>query len=288
MIGTAGVVGRAIHRAVFNARLAWKIGADWGSRFRIFQTAGAVTIKRACGHGKRIETSFRIRKNNAIFDCHITDGLDLAVLYDVLAQSEYKMVQTREPRVIVDLGSNIGASVFYFKAVFPNARIYAVEPDPNAFRILKRNVAGLDNVSCYNKAVTDRDGFIEFFVDEDSSMSSSVVRRRAGQRAVKVESVMLDGLIAALGIEDIDLLKFDIEGSEWPVFKAFNNWNRVHSLIGELHVDIMQTSKNEFLKLFSDYSLDLTRLELPEVERYVVRAWRKEASPASAGPLRAP
>ena len=49
----------------------------------------------------------------------------------------------RQP-LIIDCGSNIGASVAWFSARYPQAHIVAVEPAPDNFDLLRQNCAGLD------------------------------------------------------------------------------------------------------------------------------------------------
>src|ERR1019366_10431333 len=46
--------------------------------------------------------------------------------------------------LIVDCGANIGASVLWFSARYPEAHIVAVEPAPDNFALLRRNCRGVD------------------------------------------------------------------------------------------------------------------------------------------------
>ena len=43
-------------------------------------------------------------------------------------------------RVVVDCGANVGITSLFFAAQYRNARIYSIEPDPDNFALLKRNV----------------------------------------------------------------------------------------------------------------------------------------------------
>ncbi len=46
--------------------------------------------------------------------------------------------------LIIDCGANIGASVLWFNARYPEAQIVAIEPSPENFGLLAKNCVGLD------------------------------------------------------------------------------------------------------------------------------------------------
>src|SRR5438105_7571106 len=79
---------------------------------------------------------------------------DPFVLYQVLLKSgkkaEYYLPPGLRPKTILDIGSNIGASIIYFHRQFPEAHIFGFEPHPDTFRILRENVAHLRGVMIFN------------------------------------------------------------------------------------------------------------------------------------------
>src|SRR5882762_11322548 len=79
---------------------------------------------------------------------------DPFVLYQVLLRSgkkaEYYVPPVLKPKTILDIGSNIGASIIYFHRQFPDASIFGFEPHPDTFRILQKNVAHLPGVAIFN------------------------------------------------------------------------------------------------------------------------------------------
>src|SRR5919109_152962 len=78
---------------------------------------------------------------------------DPFVLYQVLLRSgkkaEYYVPPNLRPKIILDIGSNIGASIIYFHHQFPDANIFGFEPHPDTFRILEKNVGGLRGVRIF-------------------------------------------------------------------------------------------------------------------------------------------
>jgi FkbM family methyltransferase len=79
---------------------------------------------------------------------------DPFVLYQVLLSSgtkaEYYVPPALRPKIILDIGSNIGASIIYFHRQFPDANIFGFEPHPDTFRVLQENVAHLPGVRVFN------------------------------------------------------------------------------------------------------------------------------------------
>src|SRR6184192_2229413 len=79
---------------------------------------------------------------------------DPFVLYQVLLRggqkAEYYVPPALRPKIILDIGSNIGASILYFHEKFPDAKIFGFEPHPDTFRVLEKNVAHLPGVRIFN------------------------------------------------------------------------------------------------------------------------------------------
>lgn len=78
---------------------------------------------------------------------------DIATFYQCIFNAEYDIKIDFEPKVIVDLGANIGLTSTFFKKRFPQAKIIAVEPESSNFEIMQKNTAGLDNVSLHQAGV---------------------------------------------------------------------------------------------------------------------------------------
>src|SRR5437660_6383259 len=70
---------------------------------------------------------------------------DPFVLYQVLLKSgkkaEYYVPAALRPKIILDIGSNIGASIIYFHRQFPDAKIFGFEPHSDTFWCLTEHIA---------------------------------------------------------------------------------------------------------------------------------------------------
>src|SRR5437660_4897383 len=82
---------------------------------------------------------------------------DPLAIYQVLLRrgkkAEYYLPPALEPKVILDIGSNIGASILFFHEQFPTARIYGFEPHPETYRILQMNIGSIPSVEVFNYAL---------------------------------------------------------------------------------------------------------------------------------------
>jgi len=111
---------------------------------------------------------------------------------------------------ILDIGGNIGLFSLY---VHDSANtVYSIEPTPDHFRILQELTANYPNIQPINVALHNSDTALDFYIsDENSTMNSSV--NQYGKK-IQVEGLTLKSLIDKLGLEHIDFIKCDIEGSE--------------------------------------------------------------------------
>jgi FkbM family methyltransferase len=62
----------------------------------------------------------------------------------------------------LDCGANIGLATLFFKRLYPESEIHAFEPDPETFKMLRRNVEqnSLSYVYLYNVALSDQQGAV--------------------------------------------------------------------------------------------------------------------------------
>jgi len=76
----------------------------------------------------------------------------LSAYREIFKKGIYDFKCDRNPRII-DCGANIGLAIIYWKRKFPDAEIIGFEPDPEIFRVLKKNIRKQDysGVSLYQK-----------------------------------------------------------------------------------------------------------------------------------------
>src|SRR5262249_23571033 len=110
----------------------------------------------------------RWRSGGRDFSARLPDISALWVLREVFLLEHYDLPDEVQPEGVVDPRSNVGISVLYSADRFPNARILAVEADPDTFRLLEANTAHLHQVTCVHAAITDHDGEVPLYSGPES------------------------------------------------------------------------------------------------------------------------
>jgi FkbM family methyltransferase len=175
----------------------------------------------------------------------VGDYQDLEVMRELYVDGEYDVPLPTRADVVLDLGANVGLAALDFRARYPEASIYAIEPDPLAFAKLERNVRGDAGIHTLNIAVAREGGEREFFTSRESVVSA-FERTRDFQDAIQVRTCSVDAIVAALGLDVIDVLKLDVEGAEGEALAGFSGLSGVRCVVGEVHLDMLGTSPEAF------------------------------------------
>ncbi|WP_294536080.1 FkbM family methyltransferase [uncultured Rhodoblastus sp.] len=198
--------------------------------------------------------------NGKIHSWTLVERSDLTVLEEVFLNQEYALDGVA-PDVVFDLGANIGVSAIFFAHRWPEARIFAIEPSPGTFKRLQVNTAMYPNITCINCAVSGADGVADFVISPNH-ISSSLFRKLEGASTVPVEVRSFASLLRQVGVDHVDVVKFDVEGAEDAFFLDPSPIRDVSALIGEIHKDLLNCSLGEFLGRFSEFEIE-TRVDGP-------------------------
>lgn len=173
-----------------------------------------------------------------------TDAASLvSAARDILADGGYCFPAERCNPVIFDVGANIGIASAWFLQTYPQARICAFEPDPQAYSCLIANMAHAGKqIICHQAAAWTSDGFVHF--SPDGADGGQLVEHGG----LTVASRDLQPFIAAETI--IDLLKMDVEGSEYALIEHLRaDLPRIRNLAMECH-DVDRRSR-DFARLIA-------------------------------------
>lgn len=129
------------------------------------------------------------------------------------------------PNIIFDAGANIGEYALLASKSCPNAKIYCFEPVESTFHQLQTNLSKVDAAILVNKGLSAKNENIMINLYEASAHSS--VHNIKGitaesSKKEQIEVVSGDLFMQENGIEQIDLLKLDIEGGEMSALKGFS------------------------------------------------------------------
>jgi FkbM family methyltransferase len=166
---------------------------------------------------------------------------DISVFKQIFVEDEYSPLRPSvDIRLILDCGANVGYSSCYFLSRFPAARVIAIEPDPRNFEVIERNLRPYgDRVQLVRGGIWSRKAKLKVCTGEfgDGREWATIVRECKDGEEPDVEAVDIGTLLDESGLDRIDILKIDIEGSEREVFsRDYETWlDKVHTFIIELH-----------------------------------------------------
>jgi FkbM family methyltransferase len=145
-------------------------------------------------------------------------------------------------RRVVEVGSGDGSDAVRMQRYF-DADVLSFECNPEVLPICAARFAGEPRIELFPAAVGDRDGTITFHrVVNGNRHASSCFRanpsypyERLLQESCEVEMVRLDRVLAARGIDAIDLLAIDVQGACLEVLRGLGErLDRVRYIIAEL------------------------------------------------------
>ena len=177
---------------------------------------------------------------------------DFWVMKDDLLDREYD-IETKDPKIIIDLGANIGISTLFFATKYPGGVIHAVEPNPDIYPDLSFNTSGFKNIKIYQVAIAEKNGKIDLYTSKSGASSSTLLRDSSDKHYI-VDAITLDNFLKENGIKRVDVLKFDIEGAETVIFRSFDGFNKVRSYAGEIHYDLNDLTRKEIMEKARNYS----------------------------------
>jgi len=108
---------------------------------------------------------------------------------------------------VVDCGANVGLFSLFMKDA---ARLVAVEPNPAVVSRLRRNLESNEvAATVVEAAVSSEDGAVKMGFADGPSVLSAI-----GETGSEVRSVSIDSLLEQTNVDEVDLLKLDVEGHE--------------------------------------------------------------------------
>lgn len=169
---------------------------------------------------------------------------DMEVLYRILLKPrrkrEYQLPLEIAPRVVLDIGANIGATALLLADAYPRATIHCFEPVTENVALLRRNVAPYGNVQVHPFALGDADRVLTMYHSDDDRNQGGFSFFAAGsntERRVEMPIRHAGRALEALKIGRVDLIKVDTEGAEYDILTALPT-ELLHSvgwILGELH-----------------------------------------------------
>ncbi len=152
------------------------------------------------------------------------DKKDTVVSETLLQNGEWEPFTTStfldylsESDIVIDLGAHIGYyTLLAAERVGITGKVYAFEPDPRNFSLLKKNVSVNDfpQVVTENLAVGAENGTVKLYREEHNLGDHRIYASDGKRHALEVNITKLDAYFSST-LPSVALLKMDIQGAEY-------------------------------------------------------------------------
>jgi FkbM family methyltransferase len=186
---------------------------------------------------------------------------DRRTFHKIFLDHEYGFGMSGSPELIIDAGANVGYASVYFARRFPGARIVAIEPDQTNFALLERNTRSYPTVKALRQGVWTHPAQLVIENPDDASWAFRV--REAGADEDGFAATSIGEILETSGRDHIDLLKLDVEGTEYELFASpeADAWlSRTHTLVAELHEGIKPGTEALFEAAMRRHRFEVSRL----------------------------
>jgi len=247
------------------------------------QTVGGVALDL----GNLVNSTLKLGSESRTVNFRI-DGTSLHALVpsdsmffgikDILFNREYELFRafelTRPRQVVIDAGANAG--LYTIIASIGAEQVIAIEPDSQVFKTLSYNVSSnrLTNVVLKQSALSTTKGSVGFYKRGNTQLGSIRTRKNVGP--ILVDTISLEELpdegTEAQG-RQIDLLKLDIEGSEFELiqFSDEKSLRRVQRIVAEIHTEHGDISALTSKLTRSGFNYVITKRPLKKIGRRRIR-----------------
>jgi FkbM family methyltransferase len=123
--------------------------------------------------------------------------------------------------VFLDIGANAGVFTIDLAKAIPGLTVFGIEPQPSLVDHIRRSIQanGFDKVNVLDILLGNEDGEGTLYLTSHAIHASTVPRERRW-RELKVRRRTLDGLLREKKLLPPDVVKIDVEGSEFSVLQG--------------------------------------------------------------------
>lgn len=156
----------------------------------------------------------------------------------LIDRKEYGLFVNCNPRVVFDIGAQIGCTSILFANAYPQALIFAFEPEPDNFELLSENAKEYPNIKVFNFALGAETCERTLFESDDEMNHGGFSFHDKGVNKEKSQTVKVVDVREAMranGVTKIDLLKIDTEGCEKEILWRLYGHAMPDFIMGEAH-----------------------------------------------------
>ncbi len=176
--------------------------------------------------------------------------LDVLTIQEIYVENQYH-IPLKNPKVIIDVGANIGTFSILMALRYPNTKILAYEPCPSTFKLLAHNtkINNIKSITAFCLGVAATKGKINFFVSKASGLGSLFPTGRFFKKT-SIHTDTLNNIFIQHDIKKCDLLKLDCEGAEYEIFFSIppSLLKKIDNIVLEYHDHLTKHNHHQLIK----------------------------------------
>ncbi len=175
------------------------------------------------------------------YRAYSTDAVNIyKILLNRGKKGEYYLPRGLNPEIILDIGANTGVASIFFANQYPSAKIFAFEPVPDNFTLLRKNIEGYGSIRAFPFALGKEDGKFQMQYSSTGHNLGGFSFYHLGvdeNKKVEVEQKNIRSYLPEIGIKKVGLIKIDTEGAEYEILTTLDPkmLQEVEWIVGELH-----------------------------------------------------
>lgn len=234
-------------------------------------TVGSFFAKAAPNNYQYPKNTIRICERNGIkYSLDISDYMQYCIYFGIEIEPRdtlYSLV--KNGTTVIDVGTNIGETLLNFAKINRDGVNFGFEPVPYLYEIAKNNITlnKFESIELINKGLSSSEETLSFSeVSENNSGGTFLTRANSEDPVRSVQVVRLDDFVNRRGIENISLIKIDVEGFEMEVLKGASETLRCFrpTLFVEIDDKFLARQKSSAADVFDFLIKHKYRIELAE------------------------
>lgn len=157
-----------------------------------------------------------------------------AVLDSINQRLEILELLTPNTDIMIDVGAHIGLFSLFAEPFCKN--IYCLEPTTKHFDMLKLLVDNYPKIKVFKLALGINNEELDFYEDMVNNTQNSLIPHQQSIKSGTVKTINLSNFLIENKLNQIDLLKMDIEGFELPLI-LHESFNIVSHKINKIYIE---------------------------------------------------
>jgi len=180
---------------------------------------------------------------------------DFYHFFELFVTRPYDLPDLKDPKLIVDVGANIGMFTMRAKKLYPESHVISYEPVSLNFKRLHENIIGndIEGVELVNKGVAGESRSETIYLHPENTGGHSIFPSQVPNTSNSID-IELESIRNVLRNANapIDLLKLDCEGAEGEIIMSLSrsHANKIRRMIIETTFGLYD--KREFLSKLSE------------------------------------